>query len=140
MASGVAERFWLRIEQERIALGWTKDRLSIETKRYTPDKKAIPRSTIDNLRSSTRVPQPRIVNALADAVALDRVEAAQLAGLLPPTVDARVSARQAVILDPTFTDRQRAALLEEIDAYTALNEARRRSYELDRSDDTKRAM
>src|SRR4051794_16974102 len=48
MAEGVAQAFWLRIERERVGLGWTKDKLSIESANHTADGKPIPRSTIDN--------------------------------------------------------------------------------------------
>lgn len=70
--SGVAYAFWERIEREQYAQGLTQ--------REVVKRSGIPASTINNLKDSTRPPQPRIVHAIADALGIDRDEAAQLAG------------------------------------------------------------
>src|SRR5438874_8983316 len=80
---GVPYRFWRRIDQERDERDWSWDRVSEETARHTPDGKAIPRSTIANWRTSTRRPALRLVYAVADALGINRTEAAQLAGHPP---------------------------------------------------------
>lgn len=141
MAEGVAQAFWLRIERERIKAGWTKDRLSTETAGHTGDGRPIPRSTIDNLRTSTRAPQPRIVHALADAVKLDRGEAEELAGLIPPTVrPGQMSVRQAIEASPLFSDAQKRALLETVDAMEAANRVARPAESMGRTVEQRRAV
>lgn len=124
MTVGIAQRFWLRVEQERVAKGMTKEALSTATARHTPDGKVIPRSTIDNLRTTTRPPQPRIVFAIADALGLDRTEAAELAGVLPARTADDIDVRRAIESSPTFTAVQKTALLELVDAMDAANRAR----------------
>lgn len=140
MAEGVAQRFWLRVEQQRVELGWTKDRLSVETAAHTADGKVIPRSTIDNLRTSSRAPQPRIVHALADVLGIDRKEAEVLAGLIPATRPDTQSVRQAIETSTTFSLAQKRALLETIDAMEAANRATRSDPGGDRSDDQRQAV
>lgn len=140
MAEGVAQRFWLRVEQQRVELGWTKDRLSVETAGHTADGKVIPRSTIDNLRTSSRAPQPRIVHALADALKIDRKEAEVLAGLIPATRPDTQSVRQAIETSATFSLAQKRALLETIDAMEAANRATRPAADGGRSDDQQQAV
>lgn len=105
---GAAHAFWRRLEKKRIALEWTKSRLSQETIKHTADGHPIPRTTIDRLRTQTRPPHPRIVNALADAVGLDRDEAAVLAGLIPPAPPPEP--------EPLFTEAQKRAVLAAMDA------------------------
>ncbi len=86
------------------------------------EKSGIARSTVNNLRTSTRPPLLRIVNALADAVGLDRVEAAQLAGLLPAEPDASgISVRAAIAASPVYTQAQKDALLAMVDVLDQAN-------------------
>ncbi len=87
------------------------------------ERSGVPASTINRLRTSTRAPQPRVVHALADAVELDRDQAAQLAGLLPRTGDATVSVRDAVLASPAYTRAQKDALLAMIDALDEANQS-----------------
>lgn len=121
---GVAHDFWLLIERARVERGLTKLELS--------EAAGIPRPTIDNLRTSTRPPQPRIVHALADAVDVDRTEAAQLAGLLPRTSTDGISVRDAILASPSYTAAQKDALLAMVDVLDEANQGLDRG---DRSDE-----
>ncbi len=103
---GVPYRFWLRVNRERSERRWSWDRVSEETARYTPDGKAIPRSTIANWRTSTRRPSLRLVYAVADALGIDRVEAREIAGHPP---DAQAS-------DAAVAPRLASAIQELMDA------------------------
>lgn len=104
---GAAHAFWRRLEEKRIALEWTKVRLSQETIKYTHNGRPITRATIDRLKTGKWPPQPRVVHALADAVGLDRKEAQELAGLIPPAPPPDPQ--------PLFTEAQKRALLEAMD-------------------------
>lgn len=108
-----AHAFWRRLEEKRIALEWTKVRLSQETIKYTHNGRPITRATIDRLRTGKHPPQPRVVHALADAVGLDRKEAHVLAGLIPPPPPPPPS--------PLFTEAQKRAVLEAMEQANRAN-------------------
>lgn len=110
---GVAYRFWLRLEQARYDQQMSKHQLH--------EKTGVARSTIDNLKTSARPPAARIVHALADAVGLDRTDAARLAGLLPARLDPGVSVRDAIAASADYTPDQKQALLGMVDALDAAN-------------------
>jgi hypothetical protein len=117
---GVAYPLWLRVEQERIRLGLTKMELWQRMKAAAPDDApAVSRGTIDNLRDSTRAPQPRIVHALADALGIDRDEAAQLAGLVPSALSGNTSVRESIVASSVYTDAEKQVLLGLLDVLDA---------------------
>lgn len=73
--AGAAHRLWAVIESERVRLGWT----AVQMAQHID----LPRSTIDRLRKGSRPPQVGTVHAVADALGIDRIDAARLAGLRP---------------------------------------------------------
>lgn len=102
---GVAYRFWWRMEAARTALEMSKTELAAVS--------GIPRSTFDNLQTSTRPPQARIVHALADALSIPRDEADELAGLRPGAVNATDSGVVAAIeTSNVYSDEQKQLLLD----------------------------
>ena len=113
----MAYPFWARVEDERATKGWNKAELA--------ERVGLPRSTIDNLKTGTRAPQPRIVNALADAVGLDRAQAHQLAGIVPAKADDSADVRRAIEASTAYTETQKRLLLETVDALDAINSAQR---------------
>jgi len=72
-APGVAHALWERIEEERKSRGWSKDEFA--------ERAGLSRVLIENLRTTARVPHPRIVQALAGALELDPTEIAMIAGI-----------------------------------------------------------
>jgi transcriptional regulator with XRE-family HTH domain len=72
---GVAYEFWLKIENERVTRNWTQVELA--------KRAGLPTSTLNRLKMSTRKPYASTVARLADALNLDRTEAARLAGIVP---------------------------------------------------------
>lgn len=124
--AGVAYAFWLRVEQERAEKGWSKTELAEAATRRATSGSRIHRPTIDNLRTSTRAPQPRIVNAIADALGIERAEAHQLAGIVDPPRGGSVSIREAIEQSGTMTDGQKQMLLDMVDALDAANAAKGR--------------
>ncbi|MFG2038064.1 hypothetical protein [Dactylosporangium sp. NPDC048998] len=113
---GVAYSFWLAVEQERAAQGLTKMDLWNLLKERAGDGPTPARSTIDNLRDSTRAPQPRIVHALADTLGIDREEARRMAGLAPSQPMPGVTVRSAIEASTEYTKDEKQALLTFIDA------------------------
>lgn len=87
------------------------------------------RSTIDNLRDSTRAPQPRIVRALADALGIDWQEAQELAGLIPPATSPAVDVRDAIARSESYNEQEKSALLGLLDVLDAGRDTRRRGDE-----------
>lgn len=87
------------------------------------------RSTIDNLRDSTRAPQPRIVRALADVLGIDWQEAQELAGLIPPATSPAADVRDAIERSEAYSDAEKSALLGLLDVLDAGRGTRRRSDE-----------
>jgi hypothetical protein len=122
----VAYALWARVEQERASKGWSKTELADEATRKAGSGQRIHRPTIDNLRTSTRAPQPRIVNALADALGIDRTEAHQLAGIGAPAPDETADVRAAIRKSRAYSDAQKQMLLEMVDALDAANAAQGR--------------
>lgn len=139
MAEGIALEFWLRVERERVAKDWSASRLSTETARYTPKGKPIPRSTIDNLKTSTRAPQPYIVRALTSALGIDYEEGAVLAGVLRPKSGS--SGLEQVLADnPDLTDEDRQIIRAVHDKFVRDNRAAsRRTRQAETSDDLGRS-
>lgn len=92
----------------------------------------LPRNTISRLKTSPRKADPATVHKVADGlkalgVDLDRKRAEQLAGLRPlaPVADGgQVSVREAVAVDPNYTDKQRRAMLELLDIFEQANQAK----------------
>lgn len=105
---GVAYPFWLRVQSERVARGWTTLELQAQS--------GIPRETVGRMRTGKRAPQARTVNALAETLGIDRDEAHRLAGLVPgdpgPTPG---SVREAMLTDPHYNEEQRKTLLAFLD-------------------------
>jgi transcriptional regulator with XRE-family HTH domain len=64
-----------RITAELRAKGMTKTQLH--------QRSGVARSTIEDWKTQPRPPLPSTVNAIADALAIDRTEAQRLAGLIP---------------------------------------------------------
>lgn len=78
MSSQPPARAWYRLVTEAIALrGWSKQELS--------DRSGVARSTIDGWARNPRKPQAKSVNAVADALGIDRAEALRLAGVTAMT-------------------------------------------------------
>ncbi|KIR64594.1 hypothetical protein TK50_02785 [Micromonospora haikouensis] len=122
---GVAYDFWWRVRHEQGARGWTDEELRART--------GIARTTVDRLRGGRRPPTARVVNALADALDIDLTEAHRLAGRtpVPPAAPTdgegtpRVSAREAILRDPAYTDQQRRTMLDLLDIFEQANRSRR---------------
>jgi transcriptional regulator with XRE-family HTH domain len=71
---GIAYPLYQRVERERALRGWSATRLRNET--------GVSRSTIAKWATQQQPPQPGTVNAVADALGIDRAEALRLAGIL----------------------------------------------------------
>jgi transcriptional regulator with XRE-family HTH domain len=71
---GIAYPLFLRVERERSLRGWSATRLHNET--------GVSRSTIAKWATQQQPPQPGTVNAVADALGIERAEALRLAGIL----------------------------------------------------------
>lgn len=71
---GIAYALYERVERERALRGWSATRLHTET--------GVSRSTIGKWATQTRPPLPATVNAVADALGIERAEALRLAGIL----------------------------------------------------------
>lgn len=124
---GPAYAFWLRVKTEQTTRGWTDSEL------YR--RSGVSRRTIRELETRTRT-EAGTVNALADALDIPRDEAHRLAGLLPAdeqiaATDAPaesspqvVSAREAILRDPIYSDQQRRAMLELLDIFEQANRSR----------------
>ncbi|SCF00384.1 Transcriptional regulator, contains XRE-family HTH domain [Micromonospora haikouensis] len=122
---GVAYDLWWRVRHEQGTRGWTDEELRART--------GVARTTVDRLRGGKRPPTARVVNALADALDIDLTEAHRLAGRAPAppaaSIDGegapRVSAREAILRDPAYTDQQRRAIMELLDIFEQANRSRR---------------
>ncbi|WP_165945714.1 helix-turn-helix transcriptional regulator [Micromonospora sp. KC606] len=119
---GVAYDFWWRVRTEQDARGWTDDELRTRS--------GVARTTIDRLKVGRRPPTARVVNSLAAALDIDLPEAHRLAGRTPaaPSEDApapQVSAREAILADPVYTDQQRKTMLELLDIFEQANRSGR---------------
>lgn len=119
---GVAYDFWLRVRNEQDARGWTDVELQ--------NRSGIPRGTVDRLAKGKRPPLARVVNALADALGIERDEAQRLAGRVPAIEEAEheqpataVSVREAVQADPIYTEEQRQAMLQLLDIFEQANQS-----------------
>lgn len=134
---GVGYAFWRRVKAEQAARGWTDAELSDRAG-------GLAWSTIDRLKKGKRPPLARVVNALADALEIDRAEAYRLAGRPPydPTEDEpeppadpgrSERAREAIRNDPLYDEWQRGVLLEIFDVIE------RAVLERDQGDDQRRA-
>jgi len=108
----VAWPLWARIKKVIADKGWN----SLELQERT----GIARQTVGNLEVSTRAPQARIVNQIADALGIDRYEAHQLAGLVP---DEGITVRAAIESSTLFSDTQKQALLAKIADFETENRA-----------------
>jgi len=125
---GVAHALWLRVRAEQAARGWN----DVELQRHS----GIPRGTVDRLRRGKRPPQPRVVNALADVLGIDRGEAHRLAGLVPDRpAPGQVSVREAILADPTYTEEQRRTMLALVDLIEKTNRENRARRAKKESDD-----
>jgi transcriptional regulator with XRE-family HTH domain len=83
-ARGIAYLLYQRVNRELALRGWTH----VELQR----KSGVARSTISNWATGQQPPTPARVNAVADALGIDRAEALRLAGILtdaPPPASVR---------------------------------------------------
>jgi transcriptional regulator with XRE-family HTH domain len=71
---GVAFPLYERVERERVLRGWSSTQME--------DKTGVARQTVGKWRTNPMTPQPGTVNAVADALGIDREEALRLAGIL----------------------------------------------------------
>jgi transcriptional regulator with XRE-family HTH domain len=111
---GVAYELWRRVQLKANELGLT----GVQVAEHT----GIRRGTIDALKTSTRAPQPRIVNALAEFIGIDRHEAAILAGRVPAdTPDAEFDVRIAIERSTAYTREQREMLLQLVELIEQAN-------------------
>jgi transcriptional regulator with XRE-family HTH domain len=79
---GIAYPLFVRVERERALRGWSATRLHKET--------GVSRSTIGKWATQPQPPLASTVNAVADALGIERAEALRLAGILtdPPAAGA----------------------------------------------------
>lgn len=113
-ARGVAYPFYLRARQLMATLGMSDTELR--------RRSGVTVNTLKNLAVITRRPQARVVNAVADAVGMDRVEAHRLAGLIPAEMpDNDINVRDAIERSAEFSEAQRRALLQLVDIFTEAN-------------------
>ncbi|MEO3929285.1 helix-turn-helix transcriptional regulator [Micromonosporaceae bacterium B7E4] len=112
---GVAYQLWEAVEHERLTRGWTKTQLA--------EHVGLPRTTLNNLEASPKPPLPRTVHAIADALGFKREEAETWAGLRRRSAgEGDISAREAVLRDPNYTDAQRQTMLELMDLFARAND------------------
>lgn len=71
---GIAYPLYARVERERVLRGWSATQLHKQT--------GVSRSTIANWAFQSQPPQASTVNAVADVLGIERVEALRLAGIL----------------------------------------------------------
>jgi hypothetical protein len=117
--TGIAYEFWLRVERERASRGMTKVDMWNAMKARAGDGLTPARSTIDNLRDSTRAPAPRIVKALADVLDIPWAEAQELAGLVPRSGSSEIDVRDAISRSSSYTKDEKQALLRLLDVLDA---------------------
>jgi len=114
---GIAHPLHIRIARELAARGMGKAELAKIAK--------VSRNTLDQLAWIVNPPHPTTVAAIADALDIDREEAAELAGLVPTTPDdASAPVREAIASNPVFTDAQRRTLLQMVEIIDAANRQR----------------
>lgn len=77
------------------------------------------RTTLDNLRDSTRAPAPRIVRAIADVLDIPWGEAQELAGLVPRSGSSEIDVRDAISRSSSYTNDEKLALLRLLDVLDA---------------------
>jgi transcriptional regulator with XRE-family HTH domain len=116
MDRGVAWRLWEMVDRLL-----TKRELS---QKWLVETSGISAMTINRLRTQKKLPRPRTVHALADALGIDQEEAEIAAGLLPPRREDRVPTRVAIMHDDDLTEDQKAVMIEIADTFTALNRLR----------------
>lgn len=116
---GIAYPLWRAVEDQRLRLGLSKADVARRAK--------LRPQTVEALRTSTRIPQPRIIDALARAVAIDPEMARRLAqGEYPPGGIASVatgSVRDRIATAPELSPAQRRVLLAVFDELSAANAA-----------------
>lgn len=117
--TGVAYQFWLRVERERANRGMTKTDVWNAMKARAGDGPTPARTTIDNLRDSTRAPAPRIVKALSDVLGIPWDEAQELAGLVPRSGSSEIDVRDAISRSSDYTKDEKQALLGLLDVLDA---------------------
>jgi len=112
---GVAYPFAVQLERRRILAGLSKTDLAA--------RGGIARTTLDRLGYTTEPPHERTILALADAVGMDREEAAQLAGLLQPAMDdASEPVRRAIAESDAYSPLQKQMLLDLIGVIDQANQ------------------
>lgn len=126
---GVAYRLWLEVERRRSDRGMTKYDLWLAMKDLAGEGPSPARSTIDNLRDSTRPPQPRIVRALAEVLGIPWQQAQELAGLIPPGTSPAIDVREAITRSEDYNDAEKRALLGLLDVLDAKHSDRPRGQE-----------
>lgn len=115
----MAYDFWRLVKAEQAKRGWT----DVELER----RSGISRNTVNALQRGKRPPSARVVNGLADVLGIDQQEAHELAGLVPRTVrTGAVSAREAIMADSQYTEKQRQQMLDLLDLFERVNEVDQR--------------
>lgn len=113
MTGGIAYPLWRRVEDIRVERGWTQVELA--------RRAGLPRTTIDNLRRSTRKPQPHIIKALARVAGLDLELAGQLAegrdpDATPATEPGDANVRAAIRQSTVYSPEVRELMLRLVDS------------------------
>jgi uncharacterized iron-regulated membrane protein len=86
----------------------------------------VSRNTIKDLGTRKRV-ETSTISALADALAIPRTEAYELAGIVPPDDENEANstaadARRAILTDPLYTEEQRETMLRLHDMFARINQ------------------
>lgn len=111
---------WRRVDDLRKQHGWNKSELARRAGEAAGLDHPMRTHTIDNLRTSTRQPDPWIVNALADAVGLDRAVAHRLA---QGADDEAPTVPQSIRASKRLSERQKVLLLNLYDELVSANDA-----------------
>jgi transcriptional regulator with XRE-family HTH domain len=103
---GVAYPLWERVEEERVLRGWSATQLA--------HKAEVARSTIHRWQTQPVPPQPGSVNAVADVLGIDRMEALQLAGILtrgPAVIEPECTFEREILASTEISDQAKADLV-----------------------------
>lgn len=128
----MAYRLWERIDRELY-----EQRL---TQKELVERSGIPANTINRLKTITRAPETRVIDALADALGIERQEAAVLAGRIAPPTDSTISVRDAILASAEYTDAEKRTLLGVVDALDAAHHARLGQVSGGQPDEARRAV
>jgi len=104
---GIALPLHRRVKQEIALLGWTNTELHARS--------GVSRSTVEKWATQQQPPQPRTVNAVADALGIPRAEALRLAGILtdaPLAGTALPDPLERIASDRALSPEMRRAFIE----------------------------